>query len=201
MIWWQMPTCISLYTDMRGVAPSKEPVLKGKHLVRRGIIPLLPYILCPTHCGIIAKVFKYKYTRRLWKKCVSSKSAPRHCVMCPKGVSSQKIVKMRQIGTFLCWKLCTGDLFEWCLQNLDFWLQKGNFRPYNIYEGSVKEMRFLANTVLPKPAQEPPVQSFQQNKIPIYLISTTFWDEITYKHITQWLDADFEETHFFRDAL
>ena len=100
MIWWQMPTCISLYTDMRGVAPSKEPVLKGKHLVRRGIIPLLPYILCPTHCGIIAKVFKYKYTRRLWKKCVSSKSAPRHCVMCPKGVSSQKIVKMRQIGTF-----------------------------------------------------------------------------------------------------
>ena len=43
------------------------------------------------------------------KKGVSSKSAPNRCVSCPKTISSQKVVKVRQIGTFLvlgpfCWK-------------------------------------------------------------------------------------------------
>ena len=34
-------------------------------------------------------------TGRPGKKCVSSKSAPNHRVMCPKVISPQKVVKMR----------------------------------------------------------------------------------------------------------
>ena len=49
-----------------------------------------------------------------------------------------------------------------------------------------------------KPGQGRPVQCFQHKKSLIYLILTTFWDEITFGHFTRWLSADFEETHFFQ---
>ena len=49
-----------------------------------------------------------------------------------------------------------------------------------------------------KPAQEPPSAKLSRQKVPICLILTTFWDEITFGHIKQWLGADFEETHFFQ---
>ena len=45
-------------------------------------------------------IFSYASTGRLWKKCVYLKSAPNHRLMCPKVISSQKVVKMRHIGTF-----------------------------------------------------------------------------------------------------
>ena len=35
-------------------------------------------------------------------------------------------------------------------------------------------------------------------KVPIYLISTTFGDEITFEHITRRQGADFDKTHFFQ---
>ena len=31
-----------------------------------------------------------------------------------------------------------------------------------------------------------------------HFVLTTFWDEITFGHITQWLGADFDKTHFFQ---
>ena len=61
-------------------------------------------------------------------------------------------------------------------------------------------MKFVGQN-LPCPSQEPPVQSFQHKKGPIHLILTTFWGEITFGQITQWLGAYFEEIHFFWDAL
>ena len=35
-------------------------------------------------------------------------------------------------------------------------------------------------------------------KVPFCLILTTFWDAITFGHITQLLGTDFEETHFYQ---
>ena len=50
-----------------------------------------------------------------------------------------------------------------------------------------------------KPAQEPPVKSFQhKKKVWICFILPHFWDETTFEHIKRWLGADFEETHFFQ---
>ena len=66
-----------------------------------------------------------------------------------------------------------------------------------VYGCSVKNMKLSGQKMGPKPAQEPPLQSFQQQKVHIYLILTTFVVEITLKPITQWLSADLEETHFF----
>ena len=62
---------------------------------------------------------------------------------------------------------------------------------------AIRRLDYFAKKKDLKPAQEPPVQSFQHKKVPIYLILTTFWGEITFGHITWWLGADFEETHFF----
>ena len=66
-------------------------------------------------CNSLWKIYKsknnldfWKCTGCVWKKRVSSKSAPYRRLMCPRVISSQKVVKMRHIGTFLCWELCTG---------------------------------------------------------------------------------------------
>ena len=68
--------------------------------------------------------------------------------------------------------------------------------------GVVLKYEIFCQTNYPKlkPAPEPPVQRFQHNKISTYFISTTFSDEINFEHITRWLGADFEETHFFSDT-
>ena len=71
-------------------------------------------------------------TERLWKKCVSSKSAPNHLLMFSNVVSSQKWGKMKQIQTFfLCWKLFTGG--SWA-----------GFRPIFLAE----EISFFNNTAI-----------------------------------------------------
>ena len=49
-----------------------------------------------------------------------------------------------------------------------------------------------------KPAQEPPSAKLSTQKVPICLILTTYWDEITFGHIKRCLGADFKETHFFQ---
>ena len=46
-----------------------------------------------------------------------------------------------------------------------------------------KKMRFFGSKMGLKPAQEPPEQSSQHKKVPICLILTTLWDEITFGHI------------------
>ena len=66
-----------------------------------------------THCFHPSSRLFSKYFRNQWKEiCANiqgvseksvclSKSAPNHCVMCPKVISSgKKVVKMRQIWTF-----------------------------------------------------------------------------------------------------
>ena len=62
-----------------------------------------------------------------------------------------------------------------------------------VYVCSHKKIRLFYKKKDLKPAQEPPVQSFQHKKVPIILILATFGGG----HITSWLGADFEETHFF----
>ena len=76
-------------------------------------------------------------------------------------------------------------------------MSKSDFTPKSSSDEVKKKMVKIGL----KPAHEPPVQCFQHKKVPIYLILTTFGGEITFGHITRWLGADFEETHFFWDAL
>ena len=49
-------------------------------------------------------------TGRLWKKCVLSKSAPNHCVMCPKVISSEKSSKNEANRDFFVLKDLHGRL-------------------------------------------------------------------------------------------
>ena len=52
---------------------------------------------------------------RASKKVFFLKSAPNHHGMCPKVISSQKVVNMRQIKCFWFWKLCTiGEISFFC---------------------------------------------------------------------------------------
>ena len=46
-------------------------------------------------------------------------------------------------------------------------------------------MRIFRQKMGLKPAQEPPVQIFQHKKVPIWLILTTFWNEVIFGHITR----------------
>ena len=54
-----------------------------------------------------------------------------------------------------------------------------------VYGCSVKKKRCCGQTMGLKPAQEPPRAKLSKLKVPICLILTTFWDEITFGHITQ----------------
>ena len=46
-----------------------------------------------------------------------------------------------------------------------------------------KKMRFFGQKMGLKPAQEPPSAKLSTQKVPICLILTTYWDEITFGHI------------------
>ena len=117
--------------------------------------------------------------------------------MCPKVISSEKVVKMRQIGTFLCWKICTGG-FRVGFQSPYPKLYLGNFL-FLAGRRSASWQAIFGPDCPKLPFLEPEIVLLCYAGTPKrHFVLTTFWDEITFGHITQWLGADFDKTHFFQ---
>ena len=71
--------------------PSKPRLPKESNSMHKNHVHMYCIFMSPKKCI---------NTGCVWKKCVSSKSAPFYRVMCPKVILTQKVVKMTQIETF-----------------------------------------------------------------------------------------------------